>query len=333
MRRLHGWQVLLLLGLGAQMGCFSSRPSGFEALSFRIPDTGSSVLGATAGTAAAPASPELPPQKAADLCLATGRELEKNGFEAQAILQYEKARQYAPKSVAAIRRLAVLHDRQGDHAKALAEYQLALKANPRDADVLNDLGYFHYQRHDWAEARKWLQQAVEVNPKHQRAWVNLGLTLGQEARYQESFEAFARALTPAEAHCNLGVILAQHGKHAEAKQAFGEALKLEPNLKQAQIVLARLENPEPLAEPPPPAGKPTVRTQDLKGPAAARLFHEARERRNRPTEPAAQYSLRHDEATRSLPTTRPLVVALPPDTPAQPVADQRGGTPATVSFE
>lgn len=336
MRRRHGWPVLaVLLGLGAQVGCFSSRPSGFEAMSFRMPGGAASALGTPAGMAAAQSSSELPPQKAAELCLVTGRELEKSGFEAQAILQYEKARQYMPQAAAVTRRLAVLHDRQGDHAKALAEYQQALKATPKDADLLNDLGYFYYQRHDWPEARKWLQQAVEVSPKHQRAWVNLGLTLGQEERYEESFEAFAKALAPAEAHYNLGVILAQHGKDEEAKQAFREALKLEPNLKQAQIVLARLENPEPLAEPAPPAGKPMVSTPDLKGPAAARLFNEAREQRNRPAESAAQYSLRHADAPRSLPATRPLVVALPPETaaPAKPAADQRGGTAAAVSFE
>ena len=78
---------------------------------------------------------ELPPARAAEACLASARELEKHGYEADAIVQYEKARQDNPRLTQVSRRLAVLYDRQGNAQRALAEYQLALKVQPRDADL------------------------------------------------------------------------------------------------------------------------------------------------------------------------------------------------------
>lgn len=193
-----------------------------------------------------PVALELPPQKAAEVCLATARELEKVGSEAEAILQYEKARQQDPKLTQVSRRLAVLYDRQCDYTHALAEYEQALKQTPKDADLLNDLGYCHYERGDWAEAEKYLRQAVALKPDHKRAWVNLGLALGSQERYPESYEAFAKAVTPAEAHANVGVIQAQQGKTAEARASLQQALTLTPELKSARAVLARVENSRPM---------------------------------------------------------------------------------------
>jgi hypothetical protein len=58
-------------------------------------------------------------------------------------------------------------------------------------------------------------------------------------------------VSPAEARSNVGVILARQGKHEEARQMLREALALAPELKPAQVVLAKLE--EPTTTPAPPA--------------------------------------------------------------------------------
>src|SRR4051794_26529618 len=62
---------------------------------------------------------ELPEDRAAEVCLATARELEKMGNEHEAIDQYEKARKHNPQLPQPTRRLAVLYDRQGDLDRAL----------------------------------------------------------------------------------------------------------------------------------------------------------------------------------------------------------------------
>ena len=101
---------------------------------------------------------------------------------------------YDPGLTQVCRRLAVLYDRQCDYARALPEYEQALKLSPKDADLLNDLGYCHYGRGDWAEAEKCLRRAVALRPDHRRAWVNLGLVLGRQGRWDEAIIEFRRSL-------------------------------------------------------------------------------------------------------------------------------------------
>ena len=240
MNRCPSWSVLVLgLGLVPSLGCATLRAPGIELTAVGKP-----------GEPLAKVQTELPPDRAAEVCLAAAQELEKTGHEADAIVQYEKARQHNPRLTPVCRRLAVLYDRQCDYAKALAEYKQATKLNPRDAHLLNDLGYFYYERCDWTEAEKCLQQALAIDPGHQRAWVNLGLVLGHQERYQESYEAFAKVVNPGQARGNVGIILAKQGKVDEAKETLRQALSLEPDLKPARVVLARLEAPlETASEP------------------------------------------------------------------------------------
>jgi hypothetical protein len=87
--------------------------------------------------------------------------------------------------------------------------------------------------------------ADPANPNQPRIlWVNLGLTLGEQERFQESYEAFAKVLGPAAAHSNVGVLLAGCDRRAEAKAAFEKALSLQPQLPQAQEFLAYLNHPQ-----------------------------------------------------------------------------------------
>lgn len=186
---------------------------------------------------------ELPPDKTAELCQAAGEELAKRGLNAEAVAQYERARQLDPRRGAILaRRLAVLYDVTGDDARALVEFQRAIKTAPHDADLLNDCGYFYYERADYEQAEKLFRRALTADPNNQRAAVNLGLALGKQGQIQASLEAFRRVLPDAQAYCNVGVLLAQQGKIGEARKALEEALRLEPNLKQARSLLNHLSD-------------------------------------------------------------------------------------------
>jgi Tfp pilus assembly protein PilF len=189
------------------------------------------------------ATTELPPAKAAQACFATARLLEQNGHPIDAIREYERAREFNPRLRHVSHRLAVLYQRQGDYAKAAVEFQQALERTPKDADLLNDMGYFCYEREEWSEAEKWLRQAVVINPKHQRAWVNLGMTLGQQGKPSEGYAAFIKVVPPAQAYANVGQLLVQQGNIDEGRQALRKALELEPDLKQVRALLNRLEDP------------------------------------------------------------------------------------------
>jgi tetratricopeptide (TPR) repeat protein len=194
--------------------------------------------------AQAPPPADLPAKDAAKLCLRTAQEYEKFKKIDEAINLYEKARA-SDASVAKIasRRLAVLYDLKGEFSKSAAEYEALLKANPKDADLHNDLGYSYYCRGDWSNAEQCLGKAVQLDPNHKRAWVNLGMALGQQSRWHESYDAFCKAVRPADAHSNIAFLLMTQGKTEEAKGEYKQALALDPDLRAAQAGLTRLENP------------------------------------------------------------------------------------------
>ena len=136
----------------------------------------------------------LPPAEAAKACISTADEMAKGGYRKEAILLYERARQLDPGQKHVCRYLAVLYDEEGDDAKALTEYVAAQKLTPKDADLLNDFGYYYFSRGDLTKAEQWFRAAIAQSPKHERAWVNLGMVLGQAGRYQKVMRRFARWL-------------------------------------------------------------------------------------------------------------------------------------------
>ena len=166
---------------------------------------------------------------------------EQNGNLAEAGAQYEMARRANPGLKDIGHRIAIIYDELGEHSKAMAEYERELAARPNDADLLNDVGYCEYNRGNWLAAEKYFRQVVAINPQHQRAWINLGLTLGQEERYQESMEAFLKVVHPAEAECNLGFVMTTQGKRNDAKAAYHRALNADPSSQLARQALMKLD--------------------------------------------------------------------------------------------
>jgi Tfp pilus assembly protein PilF len=231
-QRLYQGVPAVLLALLPQLGCATGRPGPAE-----------EPFPARPAAADARAEAVLPPKQAAAACLAVARSFDQAGHAAEAIERYEYARRVDPRHADVAWRLAVLYDRQGQDDRAQAEYQAALQAHLGNAALLNDVGYFHYQRGRWAEAEKWLRRAVDKDPDFARAWVNLGLALGQQGRAADSHAAFARVLTPAEAHANVGVLLARRGRTDEARPHLQQAVALDPARKAAQVVLDRLGAP------------------------------------------------------------------------------------------
>jgi tetratricopeptide (TPR) repeat protein len=274
-QRLIAAILLSALALAPHCGCQSIAARGAVAGSGTVQ---------TADTPKADANKaQLPREQAALLCIATAESLEKDHHEAEAIAQYEKARQFNPRLInQTARRLAVLYDRQGEFSKAVAEYQRALQASPKDTNLLNDIGYCYYEQSNWPEAEKWLRAAVRVDPNNQRAWTNLGLTYGQEKRYQEGLDAFTHVVSPAEAQCNLAFIYSTQGKHDEARRAYMAASRMQPDLALAQAALGKLSTSKAR----PPAVKETPESEpEPKATSIARLDNFVEQQLAAPAEP------------------------------------------------
>jgi Tfp pilus assembly protein PilF len=186
---------------------------------------------------------ELPMSEAAQACVATAKELEQNGHDAEAIHLYERARNYNPKLAVCGRRLAILYERSGRFADALHEYQQALATQPKDATLLNDLGYFYLERGNLVEAERNLRAAVDADRKFKTAWGNLGLALAYQQRFDDAFAAFEKAAGEAEAHANVGLLLVQSGQREAGSRHLRQALEINAELEQPRRVLAWLEQP------------------------------------------------------------------------------------------
>jgi tetratricopeptide (TPR) repeat protein len=197
------------------------------------------------GTIPTASAEDLPGKESGTLCLNMAESLEKDGKESEAIAYYERARTLDPSlGERSARRLAVLYDRHDDQAKALTEFQALLKKRPKDANLLNDIGYSHYNRGQWVEAETHLRKAVAADKTNKRAWVNLGMALAQQGKYQEGLDAFGKVVSPAEAQSNLAFVLLTQGKKTEAIDAYKRALAFEPTLKIARAALDKLEPSE-----------------------------------------------------------------------------------------
>jgi Tfp pilus assembly protein PilF len=220
--------LALMLGLSASLGCMNGQ---YSMPTMMVPPQPS---------AAAPPVGELSSAQAAQLCLTAGESLEMKGFPAEAIRQYENARQHDAGLRSISRRLAVLYDLQGDTRRAETEYQRALREQSSDAELLNDFGYFHYRHDRMQAAETWLRNAITVNPDYTPAWINLGQVLARQGHVEESYQSFAHVLRPAEAYSNLGVLLAKQGRTNEARRALQQAVTLDPTLEQPRAFLKAL---------------------------------------------------------------------------------------------
>lgn len=194
-------------------------------------------------TQSTPAEPpkELSSSDAGRVCRATAEQMASHGKEQEAIEQYERARKFDPHHKGVARRLAVLYDRQGNNEKAAAEYAAAMKESPRDADLWNDYGYFHYTRSRPEQAEDALRKALKLDSLNKRAWMNLGLALGEQGKHDEALRAFEHAVSPAAAKNNLAVILARSGETDRARELFQQAAAEDPSLQPPRPLLAHLD--------------------------------------------------------------------------------------------
>lgn len=239
-------RIAWVMGVTASLGCATpSLQNGLlnsQTLSDKpVPEVASHNIVPTV-SAAPVKDPDLAPEKAAKLCITTGEELEKNGHYDKAIYQYELALKHQPRMPGVQKKLAACYAGQKQFEKLVTLYQKELAQNPKDADILNDLGYTYYEMDDFKNAEKYLRQAIALKPGMQRAHGNLGLALGRQKRWKESLEAFKKAGSPAVAQANLAAMYLIAGEHEHARSSCNIALGLDPSLKSAKELLAKLDS-------------------------------------------------------------------------------------------
>jgi Tfp pilus assembly protein PilF len=207
--------------------------------------------------------PHLSKTQLAEMQVAWGRTLEKEGDLEHAGKAYQEALAKNPKLVDAYARLALLADKQGRFTESGPLYRKAIDLQPDNADLHCNLGYSLYLQQDWEAAQQSLTQAIHLKPDHARAHNNLGLVLARTGRHQEALAAFRRAgCTESDAHNNLGHGLTLAGALPQAKNHYQVALKADPEsvnaLRGLQSVNALLAK-QPATEQPPVAFRSAAR--------------------------------------------------------------------------
>lgn len=180
-------------------------------------------------------SPPLSASQTADVQVALGRVLEKQGDATGAAQAYFSALQHDPHRADAHWRLAVLHSQQGDFDSATECFQKAVQQQPRNPDIHCDWGYCLYSQNRWQEAEQRLRQATELAPQHARAHNNLALLLARTNRVEESLTEFAAAgRSTSEAYENVAFALTLEQRFAEAQHFCQAALANDPHSKTAR---------------------------------------------------------------------------------------------------
>jgi Tfp pilus assembly protein PilF len=178
----------------------------------------------------------------ADMQLALGQSLEKQGAGEEARAAYESAVAKDPSRTDAHLKLANLHARRGEFAEADQLYRRVLAADPKNADAYCNLGYAHYLLEDWAEAEAALRHCLSLQPGHSRAHNNLGLVLARQRRPEEALAAFRRAgAGEADARLNLAYVQTLAGDFGAARKEYARVLELDSQSELARSGLTRVD--------------------------------------------------------------------------------------------
>ena len=98
---------------------------------------------------------------------------------------------------------------------------------------LAEMGHLHKARGDYNSAAAWYRQAIEAVPREASGHIYLGGVLAKSGRLTEA-EAAHRAATKCiegcrdEAFLNLGLVLRAQERYEEAAECFERALELDP---------------------------------------------------------------------------------------------------------
>ncbi|HEX5380380.1 MAG TPA: sulfotransferase [Phenylobacterium sp.] len=141
--------------------------------------------------------------------------------------------------------VALRLENEGRLPEALMRLHRARELAPRDVGTLNALGLCLHRLERSHEAIEVFDALLEVNPNLPFAQANRAAALQATGRLDRAEEGYRRALALAPGHpvalTGLASIASRKGAHAEAEALAVQVLKIEPNVPDASMSLARAE--------------------------------------------------------------------------------------------
>ena len=177
-----------------------------------------------------------------ELFLASAALHEKQGALDRALAQYQKVLEMDPSSRPAMIGMGRLLHRQGRMQEAIAVYRRAVSIHQNDPVVANDLGLCLARSGQFDEAVRTLDMAVRLNPSNTMYRNNLAAVLVESNRARDAYAVLEQTYGPAIASYNVGYLLNQRGNQAQAHEYLTQSLQHDPNLRQARVILNRMNN-------------------------------------------------------------------------------------------
>ena len=161
------------------------------------------------------------------ICL--GRLADQTGKAAEAVTEYQNALQLEPANDRASIGLAKAYEKLNQPEKAETIYKQAIDLRPNYWRGYDQLGGFYFRTADYPRAEKMFRIATEKDPQSFRSYSNLAAALSAQAKDTEAVEALKKsiALHPTnDAYYNLGAALLKLRRYDESADAFRRAVQI-----------------------------------------------------------------------------------------------------------
>jgi tetratricopeptide (TPR) repeat protein len=162
----------------------------------------------------------------------------------EAIAEFEKVREFDPKSPVLATELAILYSEKGAFGKSLELLQDALKRHPRDVEIRFLLAGLFASRKDYVHAIREYRTVIALDPKHTLAYLYLGILYAEQKDYQNALDTLEKlsAVNPDHAvgHYYLAKVLIELGQDEQAEKELKRALALRPSFESAMADLGLL---------------------------------------------------------------------------------------------
>jgi Flp pilus assembly protein TadD len=168
----------------------------------------------------------------------------KSGQPAKAKAAFERALEVQPDFAEASNGLGALLAQGGNLPAAIARFRVALEATPEYPDALNNLGYAYLQQGDGVRAHDLIEKALALQPDFPEAFNNLGIYYARQGDPARTEDAFRKAVEKrpgyGEAGNNLALVLMAREDVAGAVSVLERLLQESPDFETTYVTLSRI---------------------------------------------------------------------------------------------
>jgi tetratricopeptide (TPR) repeat protein len=159
----------------------------------------------------------------------------KEGKQEDALKEFSIAEEYSSEETRMLESLGDVYGSLGRYDKSVSLYEKILKNNSRNVRVLSRIGEIHYKNGELDKAFEAYKKITMIEPASENArnaYLNMGNILDDARRFDESVEAYQKAISlnakDQNAHYNLGIVYQHSSKPELAISAWKESARLDP---------------------------------------------------------------------------------------------------------